>query len=161
MAVLLRHVLLFAACDACAAWATMRPAMSWRAASELCVRRRPVLMADDDAPPPFSFASDAEKAAPEPESPPPFSFLRREEKPKNAVAIQREKDKKFLAQQREFQRSKRDTSYQAGLEEFSLGSAASDVSDAMERASVPPVALLFGVLSISAVFWVVTTLLFS
>lgn len=137
----------------------------------IALRRRATItaMADgDDAPPPaFSFVSDQEKKAEEPpaEKEPPkplFSFLSdKKEEPKNAVAIQREKDQTFLKQQREFQKNKKDTSYQEGLEKFSLSSAAGDMGDAVESAAIPPAALLFGVVSILAIFSVISTLLSS
>lgn len=69
---------------------------------------------DGDAPPPFSFLPSDDVDAPP--SPPPFSFLpQKKEKKKNAVDIQKEKDAKFLQQQKEFAKTRKDFSNQADL----------------------------------------------
>ena len=129
---------------------SQRPLLCWH------LRSGGVRSAEDDSP--FSFQSNAD------EKPPSFSFLsseKKKKKKKNAVDIENEKRAKFLAQQREFQKNKRDTSYQPGLEAFSVGSAADEIGDALSSGPpIPLAAVLIGGVGLLGAVYLVLGLLF-
>ena len=107
-----------------------------------------IVMEDKPPPPPaFTFVSDLEKK----------SEPRRTGKPKNAVQIQREKDKKFLAQQKSFAKRRKEISNRVNDEAFSASSASGAMDDA------EPIPLLFipvGLVGLAGFAYLIVGLLF-
>ena len=107
-----------------------------------------IVMEDKPPPPPaFTFVSDLEKK----------SEPRRTGKPKNAVQIQREKDKKFLAQQKSFAKRRKEISNRVNDEAFSASSASGAMDDAEP---IPALFIPVGLVGLAGFAYLIVGLLF-
>ena len=108
-----------------------------------------IVMEDKPPPPPaFTFVSDLEKKS-EPR--------RNKGKPKNAVQIQREKDKKFLAQQKSFAKRRKEISNRVNDEAFSASSASGAMDDAEP---IPALFIPVGLVGLAGFAYLIVGLLF-